>query len=105
VVTEASMKCATSIFSVYLTSALKMDGFQCFGGTCFVHLQSIILILLWIWIVIMNRDSSVGIATGYGLGFDSKQGQESFLLLHSLLYGSGTQPASSEMGITDAFLG
>lgn len=83
-VTKTSVECDTSIFSVYLSSALKMDDFQCYGETCFVHLQGITLILLWIWIVIMGRNSSVGIEAGYGMGFDFRQGQESFILLHSV---------------------
>jgi hypothetical protein len=48
-----------------------------------------------------SRDSSVGIATGYGLdgpGFD-------FSLLHSVQTGSGAHPASYPIGTGGSFAG
>jgi hypothetical protein len=41
-----------------------------------------------------SRDSSVGIATGYWLGFDSRQGKEIFLHSTASEAVSGTEPAS-----------
>jgi hypothetical protein len=49
-----------------------------------------------------SRDSSVGIATGYGLEFESRQGQE-FSLLHVVQTGSGAHTAFSPMGIGGSF--
>jgi hypothetical protein len=51
----------------------------------------------------VSRDSSVGIATGYGLDdqggweFESRQGQK-FSLLHIVQTGSGVHPTSYKMG-------
>jgi hypothetical protein len=53
----------------------------------------------------MNRDSSVGIATGHGLdGWGSISGRDGgFSLLHSVQTGSWTHPASYPMGIGGSF--
>jgi hypothetical protein len=51
----------------------------------------------------MSRDSSVGIATDYGLDdqevreFESREGQK-FSLLHIVQTGSGVHPTSYKMG-------
>jgi hypothetical protein len=44
-----------------------------------------------------SRDSAVGIATGYGSEFESRQGQE-FLFLHVVQTGSVAHPASCPLG-------
>jgi hypothetical protein len=58
----------------------------------------------------MSRDSSVGIATGYGLddqgGGSSRPGRvKKFSLLHIVQTGSGVQPASYKMGTGSSFPG
>jgi hypothetical protein len=57
----------------------------------------------------MSRDSSVGIATGYGL--DDREVEVRFLvrsefsLLHIVQTGSGAHPVSYSMGTAGFFLG
>jgi hypothetical protein len=59
---------------------------------------------------VWSRDSSVGIATGYGLGdqgdgsFESRWSQE-FSLLHIVQTGSGVHPTSYKMGTGGSFSG
>jgi hypothetical protein len=50
-----------------------------------------------------SRDSSVGIAAGYGIGFESKAFAK-FLLLHIYKTGSEDHPASNRMGTRGDFL-
>jgi hypothetical protein len=55
-----------------------------------------------VWVIMRNRYSSVGIATGYGLGdrgvgVRAPQSQE-FSFLHVVQTGSGVHPASYPMG-------
>jgi hypothetical protein len=58
----------------------------------------------------MSRDSSVGIATGYGLDeqggreFESRSGKR-FSLLYIVQTGSGVHPTSYKMGTGDFFPG
>jgi hypothetical protein len=58
----------------------------------------------------MSRDSSVGIATGYGLDdqggldFKSRLGKK-FSLLHIVQTGSGVHPTSYKMGTGGSFPG
>jgi hypothetical protein len=57
----------------------------------------------------MNRDSAIGIATGYGLddqgaGVRVPVGQQ-FSLLHVVRTGSGALPASYPMGTGGSFSG
>jgi hypothetical protein len=54
--------------------------------------------------ILGSRDSSVRIATGYGLdGRGSIFGRRDFSLYHSVQTGSGAHPASYPMGTTDLF--
>jgi hypothetical protein len=59
---------------------------------------------------IVSRDSSVGIATGYGLDnqgkrdFESRKGKK-FSLLHIVHTGSGVHPTSYKMGTRCSFPG
>jgi hypothetical protein len=58
----------------------------------------------------MSRDSSVGMATGYGLddrmiGVRFSAGARNFSLHHRVQNGSGVQPASHPMGIRGSFSG
>jgi len=56
----------------------------------------------------LSRDSSVGIALGYGLddrGSDSRPGAGNFSLHHRLQNGSGPHPASYPMCIRAVSLG
>jgi hypothetical protein len=57
-----------------------------------------------------SRDSSVGIALGYGLddrgyGIRFPAGAGNFSLSHSVQNGSGAHPASYPMGTTGSFPG
>jgi hypothetical protein len=57
-----------------------------------------------------SRDSSVGIALGYGLDDRGSRvrfpaGAGNFSLNHRVQNGSGAHPASYPMGIVDSFLG
>jgi hypothetical protein len=57
-----------------------------------------------------SRDSSVGIALGYGLddgvlGFDARRGAGNFSLHHRVQNASGAHPASYLMGTRGSFPG
>jgi hypothetical protein len=68
------------------------------------------IIIIIIIIIIRSRDSSVGIATDYGLDdqggreFESRQGKK-FSLLHIVMTGSGVHPTSYRMGTGGSFPG
>jgi hypothetical protein len=59
--------------------------------------------------ILESRDSSVGIALGYGmdgvLGFDSRRGAENFSLHHRVQNGSGAHPAYYPMDTRGSFPG
>jgi hypothetical protein len=82
-----------------------------FGNTCqqfqtqALHIHNLIMSLIK-----ESRDSSVGIALGYGLDdrgsrvrFPAEAGNFSFH--HSVQNGSGTHPASYQMGTSGSFPG
>jgi hypothetical protein len=51
-----------------------------------------------------SQDSSVGIATGHGLGFDSQQGQD-FSFLHIIQISSGVRRAAYSMSTGSEVVG
>jgi hypothetical protein len=62
------------------------------------------------YISVKSRDSSVGIATGYGqddrmIGVRFPEGAGNFSLRHHVLARSGAHPASYLMGTRNSFLG
>jgi hypothetical protein len=52
-----------------------------------------------------SRDSSVGVALGYGLGFDSRRGLGIFFSHRHVQNGTGTHPASYPMSTRGSFPG
>jgi hypothetical protein len=90
--------------SVKTSNFAKLKSFE----ICVTGNSAFVIVVVIIIIIIKSRDSSVGIALGYGLNDRGSRvrfpaGAMNFSLHHRVQNGSGAHPASSPMGTRGSF--